>query len=67
MNSACPGGRYCDHYPGAALQSWAHDIRRWRRQRRDAYCFFDNDRKSAAPRMPSGGSNWLRRTAGVPA
>jgi uncharacterized protein YecE (DUF72 family) len=32
------------------LQAWARDIRRWRRQRRDAYCFLDNDRKSAAPK-----------------
>jgi uncharacterized protein YecE (DUF72 family) len=45
-----PGGRYRDHYPDATLRAWARDIRRWRRQRRDVYCFFDNDQKSAAPK-----------------
>jgi uncharacterized protein YecE (DUF72 family) len=45
-----PGGRYRGHYPEATLRAWARDIRRWRRQRRDVYCFFDNDQKSAAPK-----------------
>jgi uncharacterized protein YecE (DUF72 family) len=45
-----PGGRYRGHYPDSTLQAWARDIRRWRRQRRDVYCFFDNDQKSAAPK-----------------
>lgn len=45
-----PTGRYHSHYPDATLQAWARDIKRWRRQRRDVYCFFDNDQKSAAPR-----------------
>jgi uncharacterized protein YecE (DUF72 family) len=45
-----PGGRYRDHYPDATLRAWGRDIRRWRRQRRDVYCFFDNDQKSAAPK-----------------
>lgn len=45
-----PTGRYRDHYSDPALAEWARAIRRWRRQRRDVYCFFDNDQKSAAPR-----------------
>lgn len=45
-----PTGRYHSHYPDKALRAWARDIRRWRRQRRDVYCFFDNDQKSAAPK-----------------
>jgi uncharacterized protein YecE (DUF72 family) len=44
-----PTGRYRDNYPDATLRRWARDIRRWRRQGRDVYCFFDNDQKSAAP------------------
>lgn len=45
-----PSGRYHGHYPDKALEGWARHIRRWRRQRRDVYCFFDNDQKSAAPK-----------------
>lgn len=44
-----PTGRYHSHYPDGTLQAWARDIKRWRRQGRDAWCFFDNDQKSAAP------------------
>jgi uncharacterized protein YecE (DUF72 family) len=44
-----PTGRYHSHYPDETLQSWARDIKRWRRQGRDVWCFFDNDQKSAAP------------------
>lgn len=44
-----PTGRYHGHYPDKTLRSWARDIKRWRRQRRDVWCFFDNDQKSAAP------------------
>jgi uncharacterized protein YecE (DUF72 family) len=32
------------------LKEWARDIRKWRRQRRTVYVYFDNDQKSAAPR-----------------
>jgi uncharacterized protein YecE (DUF72 family) len=44
-----PTGRYHSHYPDATLAAWARDMKRWRRQKRDVYCFFDNDQKSAAP------------------
>jgi uncharacterized protein YecE (DUF72 family) len=44
-----PGGRYKDNYSDAALRTWARRIRRWRRQRRAVYVYFDNDQKSAAP------------------
>jgi uncharacterized protein YecE (DUF72 family) len=44
-----PGGRYKDHYSDRTLRSWARDIRKWRRQRRAVYVYFDNDQKSAAP------------------
>lgn len=44
-----PTGRYHSHYPDETLAAWARDIKRWRRQGRDVYCFFDNDQKSAAP------------------
>jgi uncharacterized protein YecE (DUF72 family) len=45
-----PGGRYKGHYPKATLEKWARDIRKWKRQRRDVFVYFDNDQKSAAPK-----------------
>ena len=44
-----PGGRYKDHYPDKTLRKWARDIRKWKRQRRDVFVYFDNDQKAAAP------------------
>lgn len=44
-----PSGRYEGRYPDDVLKKWATDVKRWRRQKRDVYCFFDNDQKSAAP------------------
>ena len=44
-----PTGRYKDHYPDTTLRAWARDIRKWKRQRRIVFVFFDNDQKSAAP------------------
>jgi len=44
-----PGGRYKGHYGDKTLEAWAADIRKWKRQRRDVYVYFDNDQKSAAP------------------
>jgi uncharacterized protein YecE (DUF72 family) len=44
-----PGGRYRDNYPEQTLRAWARDIRKWRRQGRTVYVYFDNDQKSAAP------------------
>jgi uncharacterized protein YecE (DUF72 family) len=44
-----PGGRYAGHYDERTLRMWARRIRQWRDERRDVYCYFDNDQKSAAP------------------
>jgi uncharacterized protein YecE (DUF72 family) len=44
-----PGGRYKDNYSDQTLRAWARDIRKWRRQRRTIFVYFDNDQKSAAP------------------
>ena len=44
-----PSGRYHGSYTDKALKEWARLIRRWRREGRDVWCFFDNDVKSAAP------------------
>jgi uncharacterized protein YecE (DUF72 family) len=45
-----PGGRYKGHYRTATLESWAKQIKSWKRRGHDAYVYFDNDQKSAAPR-----------------
>jgi uncharacterized protein YecE (DUF72 family) len=45
-----PRGDYRDRYPEATLRAWARDVRKWRRESREVYCFFDNDQKSAAPK-----------------
>ncbi len=44
-----PGGRYKGNYSDATLRDWARNIRRWKRQHRDVFVYFDNDQKSAAP------------------
>jgi uncharacterized protein YecE (DUF72 family) len=44
-----PSGRYRGHYRDKTLAAWAAHIQKWHRQRRDVYCYFDNDQKSAAP------------------
>jgi uncharacterized protein YecE (DUF72 family) len=44
-----PEGRYRDHYSDETLQRWAADIKKWKRQKRDVFVYFDNDQKSAAP------------------
>jgi uncharacterized protein YecE (DUF72 family) len=44
-----PDGRYRDNYPDKTLREWASHIRKWTRQRRTVFVFFDNDQKSAAP------------------
>jgi uncharacterized protein YecE (DUF72 family) len=44
-----PTGRYRGHYSDKTLRLWARRIRKWRKERRDVYCYFDNDQKSAAP------------------
>ena len=31
------------------LRTWARHIRKWRRERRSVFVYFDNDQKSAAP------------------
>jgi uncharacterized protein YecE (DUF72 family) len=45
-----PGGYYRDNYPPKTLRAWAREIRKWRRQRRTVFVYFDNDQKSAAPK-----------------
>lgn len=42
-------GRYAGNYSSDTLRNWAQKLRRWRREKRDAYVYFDNDVKSAAP------------------
>jgi uncharacterized protein YecE (DUF72 family) len=45
-----PTGRYKGRYGDKKLGDWARAIKKWRRQRREVYCYFDNDQKSAAPK-----------------
>lgn len=44
-----PSGRYHGSYSNDALADWAQSIGKWQGERRDVWCFFDNDVKSAAP------------------
>ena len=44
-----PGGRYHGSYTDDQLKDWAKTIRKWRKDGRAIWCFFDNDIKSAAP------------------
>ncbi|HET7412647.1 MAG TPA: DUF72 domain-containing protein, partial [Pararhizobium sp.] len=44
-----PSGHYYGSYSDAALADWAKAIRKWRREGRAIWCFFDNDVKTAAP------------------
>src|SRR5690606_18161544 len=44
-----PSGRYHGVYGDEALAVWAERIERWADQGLDAYVYFDNDIKSAAP------------------
>jgi uncharacterized protein YecE (DUF72 family) len=44
-----PGGRYKGHYRPATLEEWDRKITNWRKRGYDAYIYFDNDQKSAAP------------------
>jgi uncharacterized protein YecE (DUF72 family) len=44
-----PSGRYHGTYSDETLKKWARDARRWNKQGRDVFCYFDNDVKSAAP------------------
>lgn len=40
---------YASGYSDAALDVWAAKIRRWQGKTRDAYVYFDNDMRAAAP------------------
>jgi uncharacterized protein YecE (DUF72 family) len=44
-----PSGRYHGSYADEALADWAARLAAWRAEGREAWCFFDNDVKSAAP------------------
>jgi uncharacterized protein YecE (DUF72 family) len=44
-----PGGTYKDHYSDKTLRAWARH-RKWKRQRRTVFVYFDNDQISAAPK-----------------
>ncbi len=43
-----PGGKYKGSYSGPALGAWRDRAKRWRRQGRDVFVFFDNDEKGYA-------------------
>jgi uncharacterized protein YecE (DUF72 family) len=45
-----PTGRYAGRYSLKKLREWAAAIKKWKRQRRTVFCYFDNDQKSAAPK-----------------
>lgn len=43
-----PGQAYQGQYSDAALRRWAWNIVRWSREKRDVYCYFDNDQNAYA-------------------
>jgi uncharacterized protein YecE (DUF72 family) len=45
-----PTGQYKDRYPPKKLREWSAAIKKWKRQRVEVFCYFDNDQKSAAPK-----------------
>ncbi|HEX6963121.1 MAG TPA: DUF72 domain-containing protein [Lacipirellula sp.] len=45
-----PTGEYHSHYSPRTLNKWAADVKKWKREGLDVYCYFDNDQKSAAPK-----------------
>jgi uncharacterized protein YecE (DUF72 family) len=55
-------GRYAGSYSRDTLQDWARQIARWSEEQHDAYVYFDNDIKSAAP----GDARELLRLIGKP-
>ena len=40
--------RYKDNYPEKTLRAWVRNIRKWKRQRRTVFVYFDNDQKRGA-------------------
>ncbi len=59
-----PTGEYKDRYPLKTLREWAAAIRKWKRQGRTVFCYFDNDQKSAAPKDARRLSQLLARAKG---
>jgi uncharacterized protein YecE (DUF72 family) len=43
-----PKGPYQGQYSGYALRRWAETIERWRKEKREVYCYFDNDEAAYA-------------------
>ena len=43
-----PNGPYQGQYDDRTLAAWADAIRRWRRERREIFCYFDNDEAAYA-------------------
>ena len=43
-----PDGPYHGEYSGHALQGWSDMLKRWRREARKVYCYFDNDESGHA-------------------
>ncbi len=43
-----PEGRYTGSYSQETLADWAQTFRSWSRQRKDVYCYFDNDQAGYA-------------------
>lgn len=59
-----PGGKYQGKYPQQTLKEWADDFSRWRKGRKDVYCYFDNDDSGYAPQ---NARELQEMTAGAPA
>lgn len=56
-----PGAAYRGSYADRALNEWGRAIKRWRRQRREVFCLFDNDEAAYAVRDAQRLQQILRR------
>ena len=45
-----PNGAYAGSYSDKQLKEWAKDIKKWHKEGRSVYCYFDNDESGYAPK-----------------
>jgi uncharacterized protein YecE (DUF72 family) len=56
-----PQDAYEGQYDTQTLAGWAGAFAAWQRQRKQIFCFFDNDQAGMPLRMPSGCRRWFAK------